>query len=37
MEKVVSQEAVDQLEPLLNLKGSNAQKLDTLEQLLAVS
>lgn len=37
IEKGISQDAVDQLQPLLTLSGSNNEKLESLEQLLATS
>lgn len=37
IEKGISQTAVDQLQPLLTLSGSNNEKLESLEQLLATS
>ena len=37
IEKGISQAAVDQLQPLLTLSGSNNEKLESLEQLLATS
>ena len=37
IEKGISQAAVDQLQPLLMLSGSNNEKLESLEQLLATS
>ena len=37
LEKGISQAAVDQLQPLLTLSGSNNEKLESLEQLLATS
>ena len=37
IEKGISQAAVDQLQPLLTLSGSNNEKLECLEQLLATS
>ena len=36
-EKGLPQEAVDALQPILNLSGTNAEKLDQLEQVLATS
>ena len=35
LEKGLPQEAVDALQPILNLSGTNAEKLDQLEQVLA--
>ena len=37
LEKGLPQEAVDALQPILNLSGTNAEKLDQLEQVLATS
>jgi histidyl-tRNA synthetase len=37
LEKGLSKESVDKLQPILSLSGSNTEKLDTLEELLASS